>query len=228
MRDIVPNLRDVGGMSTVDGHAVLPGRVLRSAMPAATGRAPDGIVWPPALVIDLRSAGESEPVHPLARSGARIVNLPLLSALRPGTAPAESLHSLYLLVLDHASMFLVELVREVGQARGAALIHCAAGKDRTGVSIALLLRLVDVPREQVHADYRATADAEQDITARLRKLPGRQHRSTLPASFFDVSVEALDGVLDVWDDHEGGVHGWFRSAGGSDEIIDQLRRTLLT
>jgi protein-tyrosine phosphatase len=227
VHDYVPNLRDVGGLPTQDGGIVRHGRVLRSAVPAAEDRAPEGITWPPSLVIDLRSAGESEPIHPLAQSGARIVNLPLLSALRPGTAPAESLHGLYLILLDHASMYLVELVREVGLARGATLIHCAAGKDRTGVSVALLLRLVGVPRDEVMADYQATAAAEREITARLGTMAGRQHRATLPASFFDVSADAMDGVLDVWDEHEGGVHGWFLSVGGSDDHIERLRRTLL-
>ena len=65
-RDFVPNLRDIGGIATDDGSEVLHGRVLRSAMPSAKDLIPEGIVWPPALVIDLRSDGESEPIHPLA------------------------------------------------------------------------------------------------------------------------------------------------------------------
>lgn len=223
----VPNLRDVGGMTTEDGSALLRGRLLRSAMPAARDTAPDGIVWPPALVIDLRSDAESEPIHPLARSGARIVNLPLLSALRPESAPWEDLDGLYLVLLDDASMYLVELVREVGNATGTTLIHCAAGKDRTGVSIALLLRLVGVPREAVLEDYLATAAAEQAIGARLRKIAGRRHRATLPPAFLAVSSDAIEGVLDVWDSHEGGVHGWFRSVGGDDSAVERLRRTLI-
>lgn len=227
MRDIVPNLRDIGGLSTDDGRFVRHGRVLRSAVPTAKDLAPDGIAWPPSLVIDLRSSGESEQIHPLAQAGVRVVNLPLLSALRPGAAPVESLAGLYLLMLDHASMYLVELVREVGLERGATLIHCAAGKDRTGVSIALLLRLVGVSRDQVLADYEATAAAEREIAARLRKGPGHRHRSTLPAAFFGVSAEALDGILDVWDQHEDGVHGWLRGVGGNDDLIEQLRRTLV-
>lgn len=225
--DHVPNLRDVGGMTTRDGTELLHGRLLRSAMPTARDIAPDGIVWPPALVIDLRSDAESESIHPLARSGARIVNLPLLSALRPETAPWEDLGGLYLVLLDDASMYLVELVREVGNANGPTLIHCAAGKDRTGVSIALLLRLVGVPRDVVLGDYMATAAAEQAIGARLRKVAGRRHRATLPPSFFSVSSDAIDGVLDVWDGHDGGVHGWFRSVGGDDSAVEQLRRRLI-
>jgi hypothetical protein len=197
-------------------------------MPSHKDRAPDEIVWPPDLVIDLRSANESDDIHPLARGGARIVNLPLLSALRPGTAPPESLAGLYLLLLEHASMYLVELVREVSTARGTTLIHCAAGKDRTGVSIALLLRLVGVSREDVVADFLETKRAEQAIGSRLRKLPGRHHRAALPPEFLAVPVEAIEGVLDVWDAHDGGVEGWFVSIGGSEDLVEQLRRTLLT
>ncbi|MDX6231517.1 MAG: protein-tyrosine phosphatase [Nocardioidaceae bacterium] len=228
MHEFVPNLRDVGGVEAADGRTVLRGRVLRSAMPSHKDQVPEGIVWPPALVIDLRSANESDDIHPLARSGARIVNLPLLSALRPGTAPAETLASLYLLLLDHAPMYLVELVREVGTARGATLIHCAAGKDRTGISIALLLRLVGVSREDVVADFLETQHAEQAIASRLRKMPGRHYRAALPPEFLALPVEAIEGVLDAWDAHEGGVHGWFVGIGGNDNLIEQLRRTLLT
>lgn len=227
VREPVPNLRDVGGIETADGRQVRRGRVLRSAMPSHKDRAPDDLAWPPALVIDLRSANESEDIHPLARLGSRIVNLPLLSALRPGTAPAEDLAALYLLMLDHSSMYLVELVREVGLARGATLIHCAAGKDRTGVSVALLLRLVGVAREQIVSDYLETAHAERAITSRLRRMPGRQHRAALPPEFLAVPVEAIDGVLDVWDEHPGGVHGWFLEIGGSAALVEQLRRMLL-
>jgi protein-tyrosine phosphatase len=225
--DHVPNLRDVGGMTTENGSQLLRGRLLRSALPAARDTVPDGIVWPPSLVIDLRSDGEAEAIHPLARSGARIVNLPLLSALRPETAQWEDLDGLYLVLLDDASMYLVELVREVGSATGATLIHCAAGKDRTGVSIALLLRLVGVSREAIVEDYLATAAAEQAISGRLRRGAGWRHRAALPPAFFAVSSAAIEGVLDVWDAHEGGVHGWFRSVGGDDSTVERLRRTLI-
>ncbi|GAA3514921.1 hypothetical protein GCM10022234_07350 [Aeromicrobium panaciterrae] len=226
-RDYVPNLRDIGGIAAGDGGEVAPGRVLRSAMPSAKDLVPEGIAWPPAVVIDLRSEGESESIHPLAPQGSRIVNLPLLSALRPDLAPPQDLHGLYLLVLDHASMYLVELVREVASASGATLIHCAAGKDRTGISIALLLRLVGASREDILADYQLTEEASQAIGARLHKLPGRKHRAALPPAFLEVSTEAIEGVLDVWDQHEDGVHGWFRSIGGDDDLVEKLRRTLV-
>jgi protein-tyrosine phosphatase len=225
--ELTPNLRDIGDLPTHDGRVVAPGRVLRSAVPAAKDAGPDGLSWPPTVVIDLRSPGEVEPIHPLAQNGVRVVSLPLLSALRPGQARVETLQALYLQMLDEASVYLVELVREVGQASGATLIHCAAGKDRTGVSIALLLRLVGVSRGHVVDDYLLTADAGREIMARLRRGAGHRHRSTLPAAFFDVSPDAIEAVLDVWDGHAGGTEGWLREMGASADDVDRLRRTLL-
>ncbi len=166
-------------------------------------------------------------MHPLAPAGSRVVNLPLLSALRPGVAPVDTLHALYLLMLDQASSLLVDLVREVAAAESTTLIHCAAGKDRTGVSIALLLRLVGVGHDDVIADYLLTAEAEREISARLNRAAGAEHRRTLPAAFFDVSPEAIVGVLSTWDQHPDGPEGWFLSAGGSSDDVDRLRRTLL-
>lgn len=227
MHEITPNLRDIGAMPAQNGRVVAARRVLRSAVPEAHDVGPQGLAWPPSLVIDLRSQAESGTVHPLTQAGVRVVNLPLLSALRPGVAPVQTLHSLYLLMLDQATGHFVELVREVGLAEGTTLIHCAAGKDRTGVSIALLLRLVGVAREHILTDYLLTAHAEPEITSRLRRTAGHHHRSTLPASFFDVSSEAIEGVLDVWDAHPAGVEGWYLEIGGSPEHVDQLRRTLL-
>ena len=198
-------------------------------MPSHKDRAPDDIAWPPALVIDLRSANESDDIHPLARSGARIVNLPLLSALRPGTAPArEPCRSLPAAARPRVDVPRRARPRGGHRSRGATLIHCAAGKDRTGVSVALLLRLVGVSREDVVADFLETQHAEQAISSRLRKMPGRHHRAALPPEFLAVPVEAIEGVLDQWDAHEGGVIGWFlEHRRHSEDLVDQLRRTLL-
>lgn len=225
MPEIVPNLRDVGGVDAADG-VVRTGRLLRSALPSADDLAPDGLAWPPSLVLDLRSPMESEPAHPLA-GVARVRTLPLLSALRPGVAPPSTLADLYLLVVRGVPDLLVELVREVGSAPGPALVHCAAGKDRTGISIALVLRLLGVTRDDVISDYLLTAEAERDISARLSRAPGHERREELPREFFSVPVEAIVGVLDVWDAHERGTRGWFADAGGTDADLERLGRFLL-
>lgn len=214
-------------MPAVDGAVVRHHMVLRSAMPHIEDRAPAPISWPPRLVIDLRSAGESEEVHPLDAQSDRILNIPLLSALRPGAQPPEDLIGLYRVMLDYADLRLLELVREVSEAEGPTLIHCAAGKDRTGVSVALLLRLIGVDRDQVVADYLATQDAFEEIAARLNIMAGVEHRATLPAQFFEVRVEAIESVLDYWDSHDGGAEGWLTGVGAEKGLVDRLRSTLL-
>src|SRR5690606_29108398 len=148
VREFVPNLRDVGGLSGRDG-VVRSGRLLRSAMPFADDAVPAEVTWPPRVVLDLRSQYEVEPEHPLAATGATIRNFPLLSALRPGVAPPESLADLELLMLQTSAPHLIDVVTSIAEAEGATLVHCSAGKDRTGVSVALALALVGVERSAI-------------------------------------------------------------------------------
>lgn len=227
MTEYIPNLRDLGGLPAADGAVIRAGKVLRSAMPHTGDLVAPQITWPPKLVIDLRSAGESEAVHPLSLTGSRILNLPLLSALKPGVQPASSLHELYLEMIDNAAGMLVRIVQEVSIGVGPTLIHCAAGKDRTGVSVALLLRLAGVDREHVVADFLASEAARAAISARLRLVPGRADRPPVPPEFLAVPVDAIVGVLDFWDDQGGGVEGWLAAAGAETGLVDRLRNTLL-
>jgi hypothetical protein len=46
-------------------------------------------------------------------------------------------------------------------------------------------------------------------------------------SFYLVAPEALEGVLEVWDEHPGGVEGWFLDAGGDIDTVERLRDRML-
>lgn len=216
---MIPNLRDVGGI-VAPGGTIRAGALLRSALPAIDDIAPDGIAWPPALVVDLRSPGEVDQVHPLQFHARQVVTVPLLSALSPANEWPATLAELYLAVLADAPHLLVELVRHVAAEEGPTLIHCAAGKDRTGIAVALILRLLDVEREHVITDYLRTLEAEAEIAKRLAY-------SSAPAHYFAVPVEAIEGVMDVWDAHPEGTLGWYIAAGGSAEDASQLQKRLL-
>ena len=222
---ITPNLRDLGGTMTGAGQILLPGRLVRSALPFADDLSPDSSPWPPAVVVDLRSDGERRQYPTLQAPTA--VNLPLLDELRPESHLDGTLIALYRAVLDGAPNMLVDLVRTVADAPGTTLIHCSAGKDRTGISVALLLRLVGVERDVVMTDYMVTNDNIEAIDGRLRVLPGNEHRDALPKEYFHVVPDALDAVLDVWDAHRGGVNGWLQSAGAERDLVDRLHVSLL-
>ena len=62
---------------------------------------------------------------------------------------------------------VVGSVRAIARADGAALVHCAAGKDRTGVVVALALDAAGVDRAAIAADYLASAERIEAILARL-------------------------------------------------------------
>jgi rhodanese-related sulfurtransferase len=220
----LPNLRDVAGVSTADGRRVRPGILLRSALPKADDVVPADVAWPPTVVIDLRSPYELRHGHPLAHLEPRLVNLPLLQALRPGNQSMESLVVLYRMLLDDAAHLLVDLVHEVADADGPVLVHCAAGKDRTGVGVALVLRLMGVPREEVIADYVLTEHARSAIDQRLHR---DEIEPVYPVSFYLVAPEALEGVLDAWDEHPRGVDGWYAESGGDVTALERLRERML-
>jgi rhodanese-related sulfurtransferase len=221
----LPNLRDVAGLVTDDGRRVRPGILLRSALPAADDLVPDGLAWPPTVVIDLRSPTELANGHPLDHLETRLVNLPLLEELRPREHhDSPTLTMLYQVLLEDAAAMLVHVVHEVADADGPVLVHCAAGKDRTGVSVALVLRLLGVRHDDVLADYILTDQAHAAIDARLNR---NYAESTIPVSFYVVSPEAIAAVLDIWDDHPGGVEGWFIDAGGDIETLERLRERMI-
>jgi protein tyrosine/serine phosphatase len=77
----------------------------------------------------------------------------------------------YLGYLRHAADNIVESLRSIGRADGATLVHCAAGKDRTGTVIALALLVAGVRRGDVIADYARSGEVIDKIMARLAATP---------------------------------------------------------
>jgi len=227
--DTVANLRDVAHTDP----ALRPDVLWRSAQPVAGDGAPQEVTsWPPATVVDLRSPAEVPPgPHPLL-PGAGVHTVVLLDHAGDPTALAarrRTLAQVYLSMLEPGTG-LLRAVGLVADGPAPVLVHCAAGKDRTGLVVALALRLVGVSREAVLADFALTTDAMPQVLRRLlttSPLPAGADLSTLPPEYFTAPAAALDAVLDVWDGHEGGVAGWARAHGGPEDLVERLRGTLL-
>jgi len=123
---------------------------------------------------------------------------------------------------------VVAALRVLAHSDGAAIMHCAAGKDRTGVLSALALATVGVTREAIVADYVLTEQRLGRILARLKSTPtyagdldGRPDDSHLPRA---ATMESLLGYLD---EGYGGPLGWLTRYGWSSKDSEALRARIL-
>ena len=232
--DELVNLRDVGGLQLDSGgrtrHAVL----LRSGAPLPGDRVPTSTVWPPRTVLDLRGAAElGGRDHPLARSGTAVYACPLLShpVTGPGagswSVPAE-LGSAYLGFLRQGAMKLAAVTELLARCELPVLVHCTAGKDRTGIVVAVLLRAVGVSRTAIITDYRATEAALPAIMGRIPPELIAGLDPTVAQRMMGVPDQAITAVLDEIDNAPGGAQGWLRATGAGAYALDSWRHRVTT
>ncbi len=135
----------------------------------------------------------------------------------------------YVDMLDlHAAGFARAVEAVADAPAGAVCVHCAGGKDRTGMVVALVLSLVGVPDVEIAADYALSAanlagawDAEAWIDGAEDERDRRWRRAltTTPAEAMLQTLAELDGRF-------GGVEGYLGAAGVDDERLDRLRERL--
>lgn len=120
----------------------------------------------------------------------------------------------YLAYLRDRPDSFVGALNDIAEGPGPVVVHCAAGKDRTGMVVALALSAVGVERAAIVADYARTGERIGPIMARLRAsetyrtdLEGVSDESRLPRA------EYLERVLEVLDERHGGAAGWLTEHG---------------
>ncbi|WP_179802659.1 tyrosine-protein phosphatase [Micromonospora purpureochromogenes] len=149
------NARDLGGVRAVDGRRIRPGALLRSdsheRLTAATIRAvrSSGI----GCMVDLRWRWECDQQPSPFASDAFYRHVPILNDVREYVPPPDT----YAPMLDHNRQRIGGAFRTVAEAApGGVVVHCQAGKDRTGVLVALLLRVAGVAPDAIANDYALT------------------------------------------------------------------------
>jgi protein-tyrosine phosphatase len=228
--DGVFNFRDIGGYAGHDGRTVRWRRVFRSdsvhrispaELPALGVR----------TVIDLRRPGE------VARDG-RVADYPGLDYRHIHPEHPEW-------VMDGAAAgldrFIADRYRELVELGTAGIggalkviadpsaaplvVHCVAGKDRTGVVCALTLSLLGVSDDDVAADYALSTAASERFSAWLRESQPRTE--PLPAPMLASPAAAMHLFLDELRERHGSIEGYAKHAGLTASDLSALRSHLL-
>jgi len=168
----VANFRDLGGYAGAEGRRVKWGCLFRSGHLAdMTARDMQRFkALDIGTVIDLRSTLERDKDPDRLPDGVRLISLPMLDVANEAMSkevhaavetrnfkafdPCEKMRRMYqLLATEHTSQYR-QFVQAVLAAEGKPVLwHCTAGKDRTGVGAAIILRLLGVADEIIINDY---------------------------------------------------------------------------
>lgn len=229
------NVRQVGGIAA-GSATVRPGVLFRSAAPHHVDEAISGWVAQAGItrIFDLRSDFEARRVNGFPEtSGAAVrTRLPLLEgAFAPG-GQLPSLEELYLpLVLEHAPVW-ARIADEVAGNRHSTLVHCTAGKDRTGVAVALLLLAVGAERDAVFEDYAASTAALSGAWLESMReqitQAGVRVDEKMVEMMVGTSVPGLDRALRRVEERHGSAADYLLAGGLAPQRLEALGARLLS
>jgi protein-tyrosine phosphatase len=162
------NFRDIGGYRTADGQAVARGVVFRgAAFDSSSGSAAHRLLVRLGIrrVIDLREPSE---VTQAGAPGVDRVHIPFLVSMhdrdfQPIDRSPPATAGRYYEYLMEGRAGVLEVMRQLATSRTQpTLVHCVAGRDRTGIVIACLLSALGVPDEHIALDYAASMVMDDD------------------------------------------------------------------
>nr|WP_280909620.1 tyrosine-protein phosphatase [Leucobacter exalbidus] len=253
------NFRDIGGMPIAGGGVTRAGVLYRSA--ALGGLTPNGIGALAAtdigVVVDFRTDAERQ-ADPDRLPDARpfkTVELALLQGamndmtqqlISSGAAPAQAdieqalssmptLGALYTGMLAGGAAQFAEVAQLIAvsssEARTAVLVHCTAGKDRTGVATALMLDAVGADRDAIIADYASSQEHlagpwADGMLAQVTKM-GLPVTPALRTLITGTPPEAIEQALSWVDENHGTSADYLRSGGLNDANLNEMRERLV-
>jgi protein-tyrosine phosphatase len=237
------NFRDFGGCITGSGRAVIAGRLYRSAHLGGVGAegarrlAELGI----ATIIDLRGKAEraNSPHAFAAEPDIRIVSAPIEPASSPrirallveGRAGGPEIRDIMIATYrrfagEEAPQFGRALAALAQSCDAPLVVHCTAGKDRTGFLVAIVQSLLGVPEAAIFAGYEATNRAwDRTLSAATVPLPlepaARDALLAADPAYLEAAFAAIAG-------RHGSVADFARAALGSDaHAVDRLTERLM-
>ncbi len=180
-------------------------------------------------VLDLRSEGEianrPSPFEP-ADYGPLYLHVPLVDdAFADALAHVYAMPDRYLMMLDHRQEAIGDIMKTIARVDGPLVVHCYAGKDRTGLIAAMLLSLAGVERAAIAADYAAT---DEQLASRFvvwlagapaDRVEAMRDELRCPPDWI---LGALDHVTEMW----GGIPQYLGAGGVGPSDLVRLRAKL--
>ncbi|MFI7667726.1 tyrosine-protein phosphatase [Nocardia sp. NPDC049526] len=238
------NFRDLGGYPTVDGGYTRWGMVYRSDAPHRLSIDDLAIIERLGLLVayDLRTDEERDRSPSALPATVRRIPLTIggtaahtranaeMIRTRPADIPDDFLAEMYRRMADFDAGIFGRILTELADADGTpALIHCTAGKDRTGVAAALLLAALGVDETTILDDYELSAIHFTD--RRLPRLLARLPEDVDPARYravFGAPRLAMATLLTTLREQHGSIEGYLRTrAGLSASTLTALRDRLV-
>lgn len=234
------NVRDLGGLDTADGATTRSGAIVR----ADNIRRLTEAGWAALVehgvrtVVDLRF-DEELAEDPPSDVPVDVIHISLFGHWTPEFEQevrtrqrttddwAGMLKWMYLDALDRNGTAFAAAVLAVAEAgEGAVCIHCLAGKDRTGILAALLLRLAGVRPETIDSDYAASErNVRQMFAGWIDEAVDEEDRARR-SRHVQVPAGVMRGVLAELEARHGSVAAYLLQAGATQESLDAVRRRL--
>lgn len=203
---MIQNLRDLGGIRTADGRSIRPGLLVRSAQLLQAEEAElRGI----STVIDLRTPGERREA-PDRTHGRAYLPLPIFDDVQAGISHEQDAQTqgipdmamLYGRIVrecaDAFSRVLLAIMRH-DFAGGAVLWHCTEGKDRCGLTTALVLEALGVDREHILADYLKTNEVNLPKARAIRERLTATHGEAFAESVYQAYIADARYLQAAWE-----------------------------
>ncbi|MFF0427092.1 tyrosine-protein phosphatase [Streptomyces sp. NPDC004520] len=251
----VRNFRDVGGLPTTDGRAVRPGRLFRSGHLAHATEDDAAFLASLGLhtVFDFRNESDRKVEGAdVELPGVRNVNIPLndpadgkefwklvrdgetaqlREVLGDGKAAARMADSYRKMIVERTAEHS-RILHAMAEESVPALMHCAAGKDRAGLAIAITLLAVGVEREAIEADYVKSNDPHRRYKVRRSSTSAdamSPEVMELLSPLFDARMEYLRAAFETIEATWGTVDAYLSEGLKlAPETRERLRERLVT
>lgn len=252
----VHNFRDYGGYAVSGGGRLKSAYLWRSGQHHGATKADLARISALGLasVFDLRSSvertthpclrpddftavihcAEDENIHKAAHNAPHIQAAAATPRQRDATSTREGMRRNYGSIAFRPGLtaMMGKMLAQLAEGRGPSLVNCMAGKDRTGIAVAMVQLAVGVHRDDIIADYLLTntaGDVEARIAAGVRTIKDitGQADEEVMRVLMGVEAEYLEGAFDMIAERHGSIDAYLAEVLGADDALRSRLRDAL-